>query len=60
MSAMTKPSKATISEVMAAMGRKGAAARVANSTPEQRSAIASAAAIKRWRAERKKKREKSS
>jgi general stress protein YciG len=54
---MKKPSKATISEVMAAMGRKGAAARVANSTPEQRSEIARKGAVSRWRAYRKKKRE---
>ena len=40
-----KPEK---DEAAAAMGRKGAAARVQNTTPEQRRQIAKAAAQKRW------------
>jgi dihydrodipicolinate synthase/N-acetylneuraminate lyase len=60
MCTMTTPNEQTISQVMAEMGRRGAAARVANTTPEQRSEVARKAAVKRWRAARKKKREKNS
>lgn len=49
-----------IREHLAAAGRKGAAARMERTTPEQRTASAKKAAVKRWRAYRKKNREKSS
>jgi len=57
---MAKLTDKTISEVMAAMGRRGAAARLAKMTPEERSEMMRKAAIKRWRAARKKKRKKNS
>jgi len=57
---MAKLTDKTISEVMAAMGRRGAAARLAKMTPDERSEMMRKAAIKRWRTTGKKKRKKNS
>jgi len=58
--ALPEPSKQTISDVMAALGRrggrKGGRARAANLSPERLSEIAQAAARARWGKRRKKSR----
>lgn len=57
---MAKTPEQIIREHMAALGRKGSAARMAKMTPAERSEMMRKASVKRWRAYRRKKREKSS